>query len=69
MNNRNELDTVWPRYNGVFGVHDTEPRCEAWYSECVAALYHHVQTDTVYTKYAVILSIGWKIHHATSIGI
>ena len=67
--NHNELDTVCPRYNAVFGVHDIEPRCEERYSECVAVLYRHVQTYIVYTEYAVSLSIGWKIHHASSIGI
>ena len=69
MNNNNELDTVFPRYNAVFEVHDIEPHCEAWCSECVAVLYRHVQTYIVYTKYAVSLSIGWKIHYATFIGI
>ena len=54
MNNHNELDTVCPRYNEVLGVHDIEPHCEEWHSECVAVLYHHVQTYIVYTKYAAL---------------
>ena len=68
VNDHNELDTVCPRYNAVFGVHDIEPRCEARYRKCVA-LAVHVQTYTVYTKCAMSLSIVWKIHHVTSVGI
>ena len=41
-NNHNELDTVCPRYNAVFGVHHIEPLCEDRCSECVVALYRHV---------------------------
>ena len=71
VNNHNELDTVCPHYNAMFGVHDIEPRHEAsWHnSKCVAVFTAMYIRPTVYTKYAVSLSLGWKIHRVTSIGI
>ena len=71
VNNHNELDTVCPHYNVMFGVHDIEPRHEvSWHnSKCVAVFTAMYIRPTVYTKYAVSLSLGWKIHRVTSIGI
>ena len=74
VNNHNELDTVCPHYNAMFGVHDIERfnrvmRHHGITANVLPYLPPCTYDLTVYTKYAVSLSLGWKIHRVTSIGI